>query len=411
MEILFILLVLLIVTRTFGEFAARLGQPALVGELLSGISIGIAIQTLPDSFQMMINIHENEVFTAITDLGIFFLMLLAGLEMHPEEFARTSKHSLVIALGGMLLPLLAGICLGWLFLPGSQFFVAQALFIGTALAVTAVPVAVKVLMDLNKLDSQPGRMIVSSAIFDDILSLLLLAVLIAIIRTGRLPAVTALLALGGKVILFFGVTVGIGLYILPRLKKLLKVSITQEFEFSLMLVVAFGFSVIAEALQMHFILGAFTAGLFFTKQALKARGFEGVKNRVSGITTGFLAPIFFASLGMRIDISAFETVPLFLSLLVLAAVLGKLIGSGLPAFWMTGSWKKALIVGAGMNARGAVGLIVADIALRQGLFSQPEPVPPVVASLFSAVVIMAVVTTLITPIGLRWVVSNSPAKK
>lgn len=159
MEILFILLVLLVITRAFGEFAARLGQPALVGELLAGISLGIVVQFLPELFPIMKNINDNEVFMSLTDLGIFFLMVLAGLEMQPKELAQSSKRSLIIALGGMLLPLLAGICLGWIFLPRSDFFVAQALFVGAALAVTTVPVAVKVLMDLNKLDSTSGRII------------------------------------------------------------------------------------------------------------------------------------------------------------------------------------------------------------------------------------------------------------
>lgn len=411
MEILFILLVLLVITRTFGEFAARLGQPVLVGELLAGISLGIVIQFSPDLFPIMKNINDNEVFTSLTDLGIFFLMVLAGLEMQPKELAQSSKRSLIIALGGMMLPLVSGICLGWIFLPRSDFFVAQALFVGTALAVTAVPVAVKVLMDLNKLDSTSGRIIVSSAIFDDILSLLLLAVLIAILRTGKLPSMFALLTLCGQVTLFFGITIGIGVFILPRLEKLLKIGMTEEFEFSLLLVVALGFAVFAEALQLHFILGAFTAGLFFTRRTLNPQMFEGVKNRISGITTGFLAPIFFASIGMRLDLSAVEKIPLFLFLLVVAAVIGKLVGAGLPAFWMTRSWKEALIVGTGMNARGAVGLIIADIAMRQGLFSHPEPVPTVLASLFSAIIVMAVVTTLLTPIGLRWVLSNLPVNK
>jgi len=411
MEILFVLLILLVITRTFGEVVARFGQPPLVGELLSGISLGIVIQLSPDLFPIMKNINQNEVFNAITDLGIFFLMLLAGLEMQPRELVQSTKRSLIIALGGMVLPLIAGVGLGWVFLPNSQYFAAQVLFTGTALAITAVPVAVKILMDLNKLDSQSGTMIVSSAIFDDILSLMLLAVLVALIRTGSLPSTVDLLVLSGQVVLFFGITVSMGLFLLPRLEKLLKISITEEFEFSLMLVVALAFAVLAEALQMHFILGAFIAGLFFTKRTLDPKIFEGVKNRVSGITTGFLAPIFFASIGMRLNLSAVNTIPLFLFLLIVAAVLGKLLGAGLPVLWVTRNWKEALVVGTGMNARGAVGLIVADIALRQGLFSHPDPAPAIVSSLFSAIVIMAVITTLLTPIALRWVVSNLHLKK
>jgi Kef-type K+ transport system membrane component KefB len=355
----------------------------------------------------MSDVAENEVFIAITDLGIFFLMLQAGLEMQPRELAESSKSALLVAIGGMLLPLVAGLGLGYIFLPHSDYFTAQVLFIGTALAITAIPVPVKVLMELNQLASRFGRMIVSSAIFDDILSLILLAVLTALIRTGQFPGTEALLSLGGGIFLFFAITIGIGLFLLPRMENLFKVSLTEEFEFSVLLVVAFGFAVFAEVLHLHFILGAFTAGLFFTRRMLDKKIFAGVKNRVSGITTGFLAPIFFASIGMRLDLSAISTIPLFLFLLILAAVLGKMLGAGLPAYWVTRSWHEASLVGFGMNARGAVELIIADIALRQGLFLHPDPAPVIVSPLFSAVVIMAVLTTLITPIGLRWMLPGS----
>ena len=220
-----------------------------------------------------------------------------------------------------------------------------------------------------------------------------------------------LLTLSGQVVLFFAITIGIGLFLLPRLEKLVKISVTEEFEFSSLLMVALAFAVFAETLQMHFILGAFIAGLFFTKRTLAPQVFEGVKNRVSGITTGFLAPVFFASIGMRLDLSALEAIPEFLLLLMAAAVLGKLLGAGVPVFWMTRNWKKALVVGSSMNARGAIGLVIADIAMRQGLFSHPDPVPAIIASLFSAIVIIAVITTLLTPIALRWVISNLHSKK
>jgi Kef-type K+ transport system membrane component KefB len=126
---------------------------------------------------------------------------------------------------------------------------------------------------------------------------------------------------------------------------------------------------------------------------------------------GFLAPVFFASIGMRLDLSALEAIPEFLLLLIAAAVLGKLLGAGVPVFWMTRNWKKALVVGSSMNARGAAGLVIADIAMRQGLFSHPDPVPAIIVSLFSAIVIIAVITTLLTPIALRCVISNLHSKK
>ena len=406
MEIFYVLLILLVVTRAFGEIAVRLGQPALVGELLAGIALGAAIRFSPSSFPVMHAVSENEVFTAITDLGIFFLMLMTGLEMHPKEVAEKSKGAMLIALGGLIIPLLAGFSLGWIFLPQSNVRLAQVLFIGTALAITAVPVAAKVLMDLGKLRSTAGKMIVSAAIVDDILGLLLLAVLTAMIRTGEMPDISGLLWLAGQILLFMVIVTAIGLYILPRLERVFHHSMSEEFEFSILLVVAFGFALLAETLQMHFILGAFAAGLFFTKRTMDTDVFEGVQSRISGITTGFLAPVFFASIGLHLDVAAFTSIPLFLAVLIVSAVLCKLIGAGLPAYWIGLSGKDSLIVGIGMSGRGAVELIIADIALRAGLFSHPDPTPAIVANLFSAIVIMAVVTTLMTPIGLRLIASQ-----
>ena len=206
---------------------------------------------------------------------------------------------------------------------------------------------------------------------------------------------------------FIGISAVLGIWLLPFLARILKRFWIDELEFSFLLVTGLGFSLLAEWFGLHFILGAFLAGLFFTRRMLDKKIFAGVKNRVSGITTGFLSPIFFASIGMRLDLSAISTIPLFLFLLILAAVLGKMLGAGLPAYWVTRSWHEASLVGFGMNARGAVELIIADIALRQGLFLHPDPAPVIVSSLFSAVVIMAVLTTLITPIGLRWMLSGS----
>jgi len=406
MEILYILLVLLVITRAFGEVSVRLGQPALVGELLAGIALGAVIRLWPESFPVMHGIADDEVFTAITDLGIFFLMLMAGLEMRPKELAEQSKGAIFIALGGLIIPLMAGFSIGWLFLPPSDVHLAQALFIGTALSITAVPVAAKVLMDLGQLGSTAGKMIISAAIVDDILGLLLLAVLTAVIQTGEMPDVAGLLGLGGQIVLFLVIVTTIGRYVLPYLEKALHSSMSEEFEFSMLLVVALGFAVLAEALHMHFILGAFAAGLFFTKRTLPEEMFRAVKQRTSGITTGFLAPIFFASIGLHLDLAAFSNIPLFLAILVVVAIGCKLIGAGLPAYWVGLPVRQSLVVGIGMSGRGAVELIIADIALRAGLFSQPTPTPAIVANLFSAIVIMAVVTTLITPIGLRLVLDR-----
>ncbi|MEQ8787104.1 MAG: cation:proton antiporter [Pirellulaceae bacterium] len=410
MELLYILLVLLAATRIFGELAVRLGQPALVGELISGILIGVLVHNFPEAFPSLIGLSDNEVFNGVTDLGVFFLMLFAGLEMHPRDLTKGSAVSISVAIGGMVIPLGLGFGLGWVFLPESPYRMAQSMFLGTALAITAVPVAIKILIDLNQLESRVGQTIVSAAIVDDVLSLILLSVLTALIRTGELLSLTALALLIGQIVLFFVLTAAIGVYLLPKLEPLVKRLMGSEMEFSLLILVALAFAVLAELLKMHFIIGAFVAGLFFNVRTLPEDTYEDVKGKVSALTKGLLAPIFFASIGLHLDLGALAVVPVFVCVLVGIAIAGKMIGSSLPALAWRMSPRNSLAVGVAMSARGAVELIIADIALRAGLFSKPEPVPPVVAQMFSAVVIMAIVTTLLTPIGLRLILPRSQTK-
>ncbi len=397
---------MLAITRFFGEIAVRLRQPALVGELISGILLGMLVNRYSTTFPILSGLTEDEVFAAVTNLGVFFLMLFAGIEMHPRKLFKGSAGSFSVAVGGMAVPLVLGFLMGWVFLPPSNLRFAQIMFLGVALAVTAVPVAVKVLMELNKLNTPMGQITVSAALFDDVLNLLLLAVLTAFIPEGRSIDMLGLLKLSGEITLFFIITAGVGLYLLPRLERLVKHLLHDESEFAALLLVALGFAVLAEELELHFIIGAFVAGLFFTKRSITPQLYESIKNKIAGLTNGFLAPIFFASIGLQLDAKALTAVPGFLALLVIVAMFGKLIGAGVPAKWIGLSSREAIEVGISMSARGVVMLIVADIALRAGLFDQPVPAPPIVAHMFSAVVMVAIITTLLTPIILRRLVKG-----
>jgi Kef-type K+ transport system membrane component KefB len=256
MTILYILLILLIVTRAFGEAAQRLGQPALTGELLSGVVLGLAAGRFSEHLPILAGLADNEVFHAIRDLGIFFLMLLAGVELKPRELARASASAAAVAVAGMLLPLVLGYALGMVYLPASDYRFGQALFIGVALSVTAVPVAIKVMRDVGRMDTTAGRIIVSAAVIDDVLSLLLLAFLTGVLRAGTLPDAAGLLLLGAKVALFFAVTIALGRYLFPWLTRVLKRACQEEFELSGVLIAGLAYALLAEALSMHFIIGA-----------------------------------------------------------------------------------------------------------------------------------------------------------
>lgn len=403
MEILYVLLVLLVATRVLGELAVRIGQPALTGELLAGVLIGILVTFQSEAFPVLSGLGDDRVFGAITELGIFFLMLVAGLELRPEKLAKASGKAAAVALGGLILPFALGWVLALVFLPDSELRTAQSLFIGVALAITAVPVAVSVLMSLNKLDTPIGRMIVAAAVVDDILSLLLLAVLTAVLQTGGVPDVLDLALLGGKVALFFLLTVLLGIFVFPWLGARVAKLHSAELEFSFLLIVGLGFAVLAELLSMHFLIGAFVAGLFFKRSTIDEQTYEDVSGKLNAITYGFLAPVFFASIGMHLDGAALSDAPIFALALLAAATVGKVLGAGLPARISGMSNRDALAVGIGMNARGAVELVIADVALRAGLFDVPDPPPAVVASLYSAIVLTAIATTFATPVGLKWI--------
>ncbi|MGB5336672.1 MAG: cation:proton antiporter [Woeseiaceae bacterium] len=403
MNVLLIILILLVVTRTFAEVAERVALPALVGELVAGIFLGYLLQRFQGLVPSIWFAANSDLFAGLADLGMFFLMLLAGIRMVPLDFARSSKSAILIALGGMLVPVGAGFGLGLIVLPDSSFKEAQSLFLGVALAITAVPVAVRIFMDLGALESRVGKAVIAAAIWDDVLSLLLMALLLAEISgagNGSVSAANLLLVIG-KVLLFFAVTIPVGLYIFPLIGRYFRYLSFPEVDFSMLLIAALAYAVFAEYMELHLIIGAFVAGMFFHPKVVDEGVYERVEQQMSGLTRGFLAPIFFVSIGFHLDISSVSAVPGFVAVLVLLALASKLLGSGIPAYWAGFSGRESLLVGVGMSGRGAVELVIAGVALEAGLFLQPVPQGPIVESLFSAIVIMAIVTTVATPVALR----------
>jgi len=393
-----------VVTRVFGELAERVNLPALVGELIAGIFLGFLLAQYGSLAPSIWFAANSDIFAGLADLGMFFLMLLAGIRMEPLDFAKSSKSAVLIALGGMLLPVSAGFALGLFVLPESPFKIAQSLFLGVALAITAVPVAVRIFMDLGELESRVGKAVIAAALWDDVLSLFLMALLLAAISGETTGSFTAanLLPVIGHVLLFFAITIPIGLYVVPLIGKSFKYLSFPEVDFSMLLIGALAYAVLAEILQLHMIIGAFLAGMFFHPKVVEKAIYDRVEQQMSGLTRGFLAPIFFVSVGFHLDFSSVSQVPGFVLALTGLALASKLIGSGIPAYWAGFSKRESLLVGVGMSGRGAVELIIAGVALEAGLFLHPDPPGLIVQSLFSAIVIMAIVTTVATPIVLRY---------
>ena len=390
-------MLLLVVTRLFGELSERLSQPASMGEIVAGVTVALFVAASP-RIPMLASVADSPFLEVAAEFGIFFLLLLAGIEMRPREIAEHSGGSFAVALGGVLVPLGAGFALAWTVLPETPLKFAQALLVGVALSISAVPVAVKIFMELDVLHTRVGRTVVSAAIFDDVIGLMLLAVVTGVIETGATPDWAAMMALLGKAGLFFLIAVAVGLFLYRRISWTVARMRIPAPHFSTLMIMALAFSVLAEALDMDFILGPFMAGLFFDPDTVGTKAYDGIKRSVGDLTDGLLAPLFFASIGVRVELGAATAIPGFLLALIAAAILGKLVGAGVPARLAGLSSRESLAVGIGMSGRGAVELIIASIALEAGLFDQPDPI---VANLFSALVIMAVVTTMATPVGLR----------
>jgi len=400
MRFLYLILVLLVITHMFAVLARRLRMPAIVGELVAGVALGLTLSRYREQIPLLWELTSGDAFSALVNLGMFFLMLLAGIRMEPLDFQRTSRSAPLVALGGMAVPIIAGTALGLVMLPDSSYKLVQSLFLGTALAVTAVPVTIRMLMEFNKLDTPVGMTIVAAALWDDLLSLFLLAFLVAVIGNGGSVSADPadMLMLLGKVFLYFLVTIPVGLFLFPRIGRYFKYLRIPEVDFSMLLIGALAYAVFAEFMGLHFIIGAFLAGLFFFPEQTGQRIYDRVEEQTSGITSGFLAPIFFVSVGFNLDLSALATIPGFVMLLIVIALLSKFLGAGLPAYFTGLDARDSVTVGIAMSGRGAVELIIAGVALQAGLFNHPQPAPPIIQGLFSAIVIMAIVTTILTPL-------------
>ena len=398
-ELLVAILVLVILARVTGELMQRLGQLAILGELLIGIVLGPVIAYGP--FHQYAELADNEVFGAMTSLGMFLLMLMAGMEMDVRKLIKASKTGLFIALGGAIIPLGLGYLLGQVFLPESSYKFAQSFFIGVALSITAVPALSRVLIELKQMDTRLGRTIMSAAIVDDVLGLFLLAILTTILAEGGTISVGELGILALKIVGFFVFVFVSGKYLIPRIGRIYVLSRFEEIEFSVAMIIALLFGVAAEYAGMHFIIGALFSGMFLREETFGKEVAAHLEEHVKGITLGFLAPLFFVSIGLHVDLGALTVAPLFVLALLFAAIIGKVVGSGLPARLSSFSTKESLAIGLGMNGRGAVEIVIAVVALEAGLFTHPVPVPPVIGSVFSAIVIMAILTTVIVPLTMK----------
>jgi Kef-type K+ transport system membrane component KefB len=388
------LLLILCVAWILGSFFARFGLPVMLGELLAGIILG------PPLLGM---VTASPALDLLADLGIFFVMFYTGMEMDPKELLQHIWPSLGVAIGGFVLPF----GLGYATTAAFGGTVYQSLVVGLGVSITAIAVQSVILHSLRINRSDLGHIIIGAAIADDILSLVALSIIIGLAKTGTV-LFGDLALVCAKVVGFFAFTILAGHFVMPRIVKNLHDREGKAFTFAM--VSALTMAYLAELAGLHLIIGAFLAGQFVREEIMDAKIYKVISDRFFGLSYGFLVPIFFVSLSFQLHFSLEWSFILFALAVTLVAILGKLLGCGIGLYVFRKNFWESAVVAFGMNGRGAVELVIASVFLKTssdlmaaGTITDPLITP----DQFSALVLMAFITTLIAPISLKWSVMRA----
>jgi Kef-type K+ transport system membrane component KefB len=387
------LLLLLVLARALGELFERFKQPAMIGEILAGVILGPSVLNF---------IHRTEDLKVISDLGVFLLVILAGLEIQFDDILKSLRgRSFVISVLAFFIPIISGFFVGTAFGQDAM----STVFIGLCVAITALPVSIRILMDLGRLNSSVGQKIVSVAIFDDVLALTILGILLDINkREGSSFAsinqsiLTTLLKLAVFLVIvmltyrFIKRMSKKENFIEQQLTRLLNVLKGKESLFAIFFVFILIFASVTEAVGLHFIIGSFFAAMLVSKDLVGENHLRTIHNTTNSMTMGFLAPIFFAGIGLEFKFSSIHQLGL-LGAILLVSFGSKIIGGYVGGRFARLSNRTSIALGFGLNARGIMELVIANIAFRAGLIG---------VEIFSMLVVMGLVTTLSTPFLLKY---------
>jgi Kef-type K+ transport system membrane component KefB len=392
LQLAFLIAVILLAAKLAGYLSIRLGQPSVLGELLVGILLGPSLLNLLHN-RIVTESLLGETISQLGQIGVLLLMFIAGLELHLDELRRNTRAS---ALAGILGAVLS-FALGW----GSGLLFGleqdQAMFLGLILGASSVSISAQTFMELKQLKSRVGLSLLGAAVFDDILIVLLLSVFFAV--TSDTQGLAGILLIFGRMILFFALAAGFGLWLLPLLVRKVRTMPISQGVLTLAIVALLGYAMAAELIGgMAAITGAFVAGLMFARSPEK----ETLEPRVSALAYGFFVPIFFVNIGLSVDVTSLKAGLGLAIIIILAAVTGKLLGAGLGARLAGFTWRESWQLGMGMVPRAEVSLIAASLGMQAGLVSEKE---------LSAIVGMVLICTLITPPTLRMLFKYTKEQK
>jgi Kef-type K+ transport system membrane component KefB len=394
--VLLALAIILAGAKLGGDLAERIGQPAVLGELLVGILLGNAGLAGARWFEPL---KGDPVLDVLARLGVIILLFEVGLESTVADMLRVGLRALLVAVLGVVTPWVLGWWVGSLLLPDRSPYVHA--FLGATLTATSVGITARVLKDLGRVHSPEARIILGAAVIDDVLGLVILAVVASLIAAADAGTALSLGAVGmvfAKALVFLLAALWLGVMLAPRLFRGAARLRGQGVLLATALVTCFSLAYVASSIGLAAIVGAYAAGLILERvhyRDFTGRGEHTLEELIHPISA-FLVPVFFVTIGMAVDLRALARPDVLglAGLLTVAAVLGKQV----CALGGLGGSFDRLTIGLGMVPRGEVGLIFANIGL--GLTVAGQPV--VDSGTYSAVVIMVMLTTLVTPPALKW---------
>ncbi len=385
--------ILLIAARIFGELVKKINQPAVIGEIFAGILLGPSLMGTfyPDAFDLLFNSHPRAyiAYDGMAKVGVIFLLFVAGMEVDLPMIFKNGKSAVAISLSGILFPFSLGFGAAWYFYDllsdqGESRQLVFSLFFGVALSISALPVIAKTLMDLNLIKSKVGGLILASAMVDDILGWVLFSVILGMMSNDpdSVQSVESIAYSIGFTFVFMILVLTLGRFIINKLIPIFfKYFSGTSGVITFAITMCFLGAVFTEYIGIHAVFGAFLMGIAFGDSEHFT---EKSREVLHQFITNIFAPLFFVSIGLRVNfIENFDI--LIISIVLVLSYIAKVVGVGLGAYWSGLNKNESLAISFGMNARGMMEIILGLLALEAGVIDN---------KMFVALVVMAIVTSI-----------------
>ena len=403
------IVVLLVVGRAFGELMQRVGQPAIVGQLLAGILVGRSVlgALWPGAEDLLFprNAAQHSMIDGVGQLGVLMLLLLTGMEMDLELVSKVKRAAASVSITGIAVPFTCGFLAGEFLLPDSllptpERRLVTALFLGTALSISSIKIVAMVVREMNFMRRDLGQVIIASAIIEDSIGWIVIAITFSLATHGKIDASSLARSIGGTAA-FLVLSLTLGRKVVHTLIRWANDRLMSELPVITVILVIMGvMALTTHLIGVHTVLGAFVAGVLIGESPILTRHIEG---QLRGLITALFMPIFFALAGLNTDITVLNDPPLLLTTvgIILIASIGKFGGAFLGGEIGGLTKREALALGIAMNARGSTEVIIASVGLSIGALT---------SDLYTIIVAMAVATTMAMPPTLRWALGRLPIR-